>query len=246
MGRRRNAGSGDGFQRGAVLLRQFKLVRPEPNVALFVGRPIFVGARPEQITRRLAKVVHFKRIAPSPIVQQFDALGLEVEDDGQAVGDLQFRHLVFRDVAQVHQQSSDGVLAAGNEHALPLCQGFWDDPLREERDRPVHAILKRLGLWKLPVQDGPALFDAPDDAFPDREANVVQILDVPWIVAGVMLRERRHFRGAGAVTPPPRLELAFPVPLLDHLLGQSRQVSVVTLVEPPSLGGEGGRGILAG
>ena len=59
--------------------------------------------------------------------------------------------LIFRNVAKVHEQASDGILRRSDEYGLALIDGVGHDHVGIVRDGATHTVLQTLRLRKLPT-----------------------------------------------------------------------------------------------
>jgi hypothetical protein len=137
----------------AVRRRQRRVsIGQEGEVASVVVAPVWIFAWPEQVARGGAKVVLLKWVFPGSIVKELDAFGIHIEYQGEAVGYFQPSNLLLGDLAQVHQQAADRILAARYQHALTLLHRLRHYLFGEVGYGTVHAILERFRLGKLPVE----------------------------------------------------------------------------------------------
>jgi len=82
----------------------------------------------------------------------FQTLRLQIKDKWQTIRDLQVGYFLFGNLTQMHQKTTDSILAAGNQDTLTRFDGFRRDAFSEERNCPVHAVFQRLVLREFAVQ----------------------------------------------------------------------------------------------
>eukprot|EP00327_Prymnesium_parvum_P029164 CAMPEP_0195573470 /NCGR_PEP_ID=MMETSP0814-20130614/5358_1 /TAXON_ID=97485 /ORGANISM="Prymnesium parvum, Strain Texoma1" /LENGTH=172 /DNA_ID=CAMNT_0040709355 /DNA_START=473 /DNA_END=993 /DNA_ORIENTATION=- len=157
-----------------------------------------LGRKEEQKLARSPKVV-----VGEVALQQREAARGRVVHERQSRRDLDLGDPLLWYVEEMHQQAPDGVLRRGDQHALPLGDRVPLDRVDPVRDGAVHAVLQRLTPRQLAVDAHPPALERSDQSLPQRHAHVADVTHVPWVVARVMLGERRHRGGWCVVRTAP-------------------------------------------
>ena len=114
------------------------------------------------------------------------AFGLQVKDKREPIGDFQICNILLGDFAQMHQEPTDRILAAGNQHSLARFNGVWRDALREERNGPIHTILQRLTFWEFSVERYFSSLNAANHGFSNGSSGIIEVLYIPTIISWIM------------------------------------------------------------
>lgn len=96
-------------------------------------------------------------------------------------------YTLLRDIAQMHQQTTNSVLARGYEHPFALVDRIRHNVVPEVRNGPLHAVLQAFGFGQFAVEHWPLSLKAADKGLRDRPSDIRQILHVSLIVSGIKL-----------------------------------------------------------